>query len=82
MSAVKKAKVRNLPFRNIDPATTKIVVPKDAENPFREGTATHKRVQAVLKANGKVVDLAVRAGARLSTVRYLARAKVIKLVTK
>jgi hypothetical protein len=36
----------------------------------------------VLKANGKVVDLAVRAGARLSTVRYLARAKVIKLVTK
>lgn len=82
MSAVKKAKVRALPFRNIDPVSTKIVVPKGAENPFREGTATYKRVAAVLRANGKVVELAVKHGARLSTVRYLARAKVIKLITK
>lgn len=70
---------KKLPFRDIDPATTKIVVPKGTENPFREGTAVHKRGSAVLRANGKPVEVAVRHGARVSTVRYLARAKVIQL---
>lgn len=58
----------------------KIVVRKTAEVPeFREGTAVAKRVQAVLSSNGKPVEAALKKGARTSTVRYLAKAKVIDL---
>jgi len=61
--------------------TAKISVIK-AENPFREGTAVHKRASAVLSAKGKPVEYALKHGARKSTVRYLAKAKVIRLITK
>jgi hypothetical protein len=58
----------------------KIVVRKDAEVPeFREGTAVYKRVRAVLASNGKPVETALKRGARTSTVRFLAKAKVITL---
>lgn len=62
----------------LDPAT-RIVVIRTAKVPeFREGTAVAKRVHAVL-GNGTVA-LAIKKGARPSTVRYLAKAKVIRLV--
>ncbi len=57
----------------------RIAVAAKAENPFREGTAVHKRVQAVLSAKGKPVEYALKHGAKRSTVRYLAKAKVISL---
>ena len=75
----KSAKKTKLPAR-LDPAT-RIVVNRGAEVPeFREGTAVAKRVHAVL-GNGTVA-LALKKGARPSTVRFLAKAKVIRLVTK
>ena len=53
-------------------------VVKTAEaNPFTPGTKVHKRVAAVLRC--KTVDAAKRAGARASTVRYLANAKIIRV---
>jgi hypothetical protein len=65
----------------LDPAT-KIVVNKSVDAPeFREGSAVAKRVAAVMGAGGKTVELALKRGARTSTVRYLAKAKVIRLVT-
>ena len=64
----------------LDP-TAKIVVNKSVAVPeFRDGSAVQKRVNAVLAARGKTVELALKRGARTSTVRYLAKAKVIKLV--
>jgi hypothetical protein len=56
----------------------KIVVLK-AENPFREGTAVHKRVQAVLACKGKTVEDAVRRGARRSTVRWCRDHKIVRV---
>lgn len=59
----------------------KIVVNKSVDVPeFREGTAVAKRVGAVLASGGKTVEAALKKGARTSTVRYLAKAKVIRLV--
>jgi hypothetical protein len=62
-----------------DTKEMKITVTRGAENPFREGSAVHKRAGAVLRANGKPVAAAIKAGARVSTVRYLEKAKVIRL---
>lgn len=60
--------------------TAKIVVNKSVELPeFRKGTAVAKRVNAVLSSNGKPVETAIKKGARASTVRFLAKAKVIVL---
>lgn len=61
------------------PLEAKIFVPKGAENPFREGTAVYKRVQAVLSSKGKTVEFAVGHGARRGTVRYLRDHKIVKL---
>lgn len=58
--------------------TAKIVVLK-RENTMREGTEVHKRVGAVLRANGKPIETALRFGARTSTVRYLIKAQVIRI---
>lgn len=57
----------------------KITVTRGAENPFRAGTAVHRRASAVLRAHGKPVTEALRRGARTSTVAFLAKAKVIRL---
>ena len=56
--------------------TAKIVV-LNKENPFREGSNVHKRAHAVLTSK-KVAD-ALKKGARISTVRYLARNRFIKV---
>ena len=63
-------------YTKIDLDTRIVVVAK--ENPCRPGTAAHKRVGAVLRAHGKTVRDAVKAGARTSTVRYLAALKAIR----
>lgn len=57
----------------------KITTTRGAENPFRKGSARAKRASVVLRANGKPVAEAIRRGARLSTVAYLAKARVIRL---
>ena len=76
----KKTKTKTAAPARLDPAT-RIVVNREAAVPeFREGTAVAKRVAAVL-GNGTVA-LAIKKGARPSTVRFLAKAKVIRLVTK
>ena len=62
--------------------TAVIVVKKGAENPFREKTAVHKRVGLVLRASGKTVADVVKAGARTSTVRYLAAEGLVRLAAK
>lgn len=54
----------------------KIVVVKK-ENPFREGSEVFKRAQAVLAS--KDVATALKKGARISTVRYLAKHRFIKV---
>ncbi len=78
----KKTSARRTVTPSLD-TSARIVVNKSVEVPaFREGTAVAKRVAAVLGAGGKTVDLALKHGARTSTVRYLAKAKVIRLVTK
>lgn len=60
--------------------TDRIVVNKKAElPPFRDGTGVAKRVNAVIACNGKPVESALKRGARTSTVRFLAKAKVITL---
>ena len=55
----------------------KIVVLK-AENPFREGTKVYKRVQAVLLSKGKPVEVALKKGARRSTMNWLRDHKIIR----
>ena len=56
--------------------TMKIKVLK-RDNPFREGTAVAKRVDAVLHA--KSVAVALKKGARKSTVRWLKTHRQIAL---
>lgn len=79
--AKKAAKAAKTVIIALDPSA-KIVVNKSIEAPaFREGTAVAKRVSAVLASNGKPVEFAIKKGARPSTVRFLAKAKVIRLIT-
>lgn len=61
----------------VDPAAKIVVVKSD--NPFREGTAVHKRAQVVLSAKGKPVADVLKRGARTSTVRFLVRARLVRL---
>jgi len=65
--------------RTLDRAAKIIVLVRD--NPFREGTAVHGRVGAVLRANGRTVETALRGGARTSTVRHLVGEKMVRLET-
>lgn len=50
--------------------TAKIIVLKQG-NPFREGTAVHRRARAVLTAHNKTVEYSLKKGAKTSTVRWL-----------
>ena len=61
----------------IDTTAKIVVLVKD--NPFREGTAVHARVGAVLRANGRPVSSALARGARTSTVRHLVAEKLVRL---
>jgi hypothetical protein len=85
-SAAKKTKTsarRKLTSTARLPLDAKIVVSKTVEKPeFREGTAVARRVAAVLASNGKPVEAALKRGARTSTVRYLEKSNVIRLITK
>lgn len=58
--------------------SAKIVVVKQ-DNPFREGTAVHRRARAVLTAHNKTVEYAVKKGARTSTVRWLLAGKYVSV---
>lgn len=69
-------KVRSAPSIVPLPLDAKIRVIK-AENPFREGTAVHKRVQAVFASKGQTVETAIKKGARRSTVRWLREHKLV-----
>jgi hypothetical protein len=71
-----KKKVSRPKVIAIEP-TSKIVPLKGAENPFREGSAVAKRVNAVLSA--RRVDVALKKGARKSTIRACLRAKLIRI---
>lgn len=57
--------------------TAKIIVIPGKENPCREGTERFDRVAVVLKS--KRVELALKNGAKLSTVRFCIGAKLIKV---
>jgi hypothetical protein len=77
--ATKKAKTtvaKTVPAAKPIAEEAKITV-INKENPFREGTGVYKRAQAVLTSK-KVAD-AIKKGARISTVRYLAKNRFIKL---
>ena len=77
-TAKKTAKTANVTAAAI-PDDAKIIVVAGAENPFREGTAVYKRVQAVLLSKGKTVEFALKKGARKSTVKYLRDHKIVKV---
>jgi hypothetical protein len=62
--------------KQLEPTAKIIVLKKDV--PFREGTAVHKRGQAVLRS--KTVAEALKRGARPSTVRYFVECKQVRLV--
>lgn len=64
----------------VDPTARIVVLVRD--NPFREGTAVHARVGAVLRANGRPVSSALAHGARTSTVRHLVAEKLVRLEKK
>jgi hypothetical protein len=55
----------------------KLIIVKN-DNPFREGTAVHKRARAVLTST--TVAQALKKGARTSTVRYLVGKRQVKVV--
>lgn len=57
--------------------TAAIVAVAGKENPCREGTERHERVQAVIKS--KRVELALKNGAKLSTVRFCLDAGLVRL---
>lgn len=76
--ANKTAKKTAAPKRIAIEPTAKIVPIKGAENPYREGSAVAKRVNAVLTT--RRVDAALKKGARTSTVRACLRAKLIRIV--
>lgn len=55
----------------------KITPVADKEIPVREGTAKYERVMAVLKS--KRVELALKKGARASTVRFCVERGLVKV---
>ena len=77
-SAKKAAAVASAKTTKAISPESKIVVLK-AENPFREGTAVYKRVQAVLLSKGKTVEHVLKKGAKRSTVRYLRDHKIVRV---
>lgn len=79
--AVKKTAKKAATAASIDLGARITLVDPKTENPFRVGTAVYKRVNAVLAAKGQPVEVALKKGARRSTVNYLAKQKVIRLVS-
>lgn len=73
--------VKSKSLITLEPSMKIVVLPAKKNTVLlRDGSAAHKRVQKVLSSGGKTVEFARKSGVPASTLRYLARAKVIRLV--
>ena len=76
-SAKKANVVKRVASPRLAPEDKVVVLKK--ENPFREGTKVHKRVNVVLTHSNKTVAELMKHGARTSTIHWLENHKIVKV---